>query len=288
MNTEKATLRCPKCDQSLRVPREVDSFLLTCPKCRHTWDGAARWYCKINGIEHGPLTIGDLANMASRSKLFPSDLVRQDPSSVWSRAAGLLGLDFGCPSCNGATEERPEGSNKSLWCDQCRSTSTGTEKTSSDEIVATAAILNRGPLHSWLTGFGLSQAGRAHQPRGKFAWAVWSLVPLGCVLLYFTMQGAYRLGGELLYFSPLNRSQDTSSDREAIAMVNVKNHIKRETAPLKPRFPWLDVTITPWKGGHRIESYYEVENVFGAELRHHYVAITDSYGSLSEFSITDL
>jgi GYF domain 2 len=52
------------------------------------------WYCKIDDVEHGPLSQDDLVRMAGEGRLSASDLVRNEQKKKWYKAGTVKGLKF--------------------------------------------------------------------------------------------------------------------------------------------------------------------------------------------------
>jgi len=52
----------------------------------------AEWYCKIDGVEHGPLSQKELVKMAENGRLSPDDLVRNNRKKKWYKARQVHGL----------------------------------------------------------------------------------------------------------------------------------------------------------------------------------------------------
>src|SRR5262245_25327662 len=50
------------------------------------------WYCRIAGVEHGPLPFPDLAGLAVSKQLTRVDEVRFGSEGPWSRAESIEGL----------------------------------------------------------------------------------------------------------------------------------------------------------------------------------------------------
>lgn len=51
-----------------------------------------RWYCKIDGVEHGPLEFDDLKGMAARQRLNRGDQVKLNDDGQWVLATTVTGL----------------------------------------------------------------------------------------------------------------------------------------------------------------------------------------------------
>lgn len=52
------------------------------------------WYCKIDDVEHGPLSQGELVKMVQQGRLSLDDLVRTESKEKWYKARDVKGLDF--------------------------------------------------------------------------------------------------------------------------------------------------------------------------------------------------
>lgn len=52
------------------------------------------WYCKIDDVEHGPLSQDELVKMASEGRLSSNDLVRNEQKKKWYKAGSVKGLKF--------------------------------------------------------------------------------------------------------------------------------------------------------------------------------------------------
>jgi len=52
------------------------------------------WYCKIDDVEHGPLSQDDLVRMAGEGRISPDDLVRNEQKKKWYKAGSVKGLKF--------------------------------------------------------------------------------------------------------------------------------------------------------------------------------------------------
>lgn len=50
------------------------------------------WYCRVIGVELGPMTWDDLLGMADRTNLGRIDLVRQGEDGAWVAADSIAGL----------------------------------------------------------------------------------------------------------------------------------------------------------------------------------------------------
>lgn len=50
------------------------------------------WYCKIDDVEHGPLSQEELVKMAGQGRLSPNDLVRNEKKNKWYKAGAVKGL----------------------------------------------------------------------------------------------------------------------------------------------------------------------------------------------------
>jgi hypothetical protein len=51
-----------------------------------------RWFCRIDDIEHGPLTRDELAGMARHNRIKPETQVKEGDDGVWTAAAAVDGL----------------------------------------------------------------------------------------------------------------------------------------------------------------------------------------------------
>lgn len=51
-----------------------------------------RWFCRIDGIEHGPLTRDELAAMAQHDRIKPETQVKQEDDGAWTIAGVVEGL----------------------------------------------------------------------------------------------------------------------------------------------------------------------------------------------------
>lgn len=56
------------------------------------------WFCQIDDQEHGPLSPGQLKQLAASGKLRPDHMVREAQSKNWTRADRIKGLVFGKPA----------------------------------------------------------------------------------------------------------------------------------------------------------------------------------------------
>jgi hypothetical protein len=52
----------------------------------------AKWYVQANGEQVGPMTVGELRLLAATGRLHPTDRVRKDSISRWTRAKSVRGL----------------------------------------------------------------------------------------------------------------------------------------------------------------------------------------------------
>jgi GYF domain 2 len=52
------------------------------------------WYCKIDDVEHGPLSQEELVKMAGEGRLAADDLVRNEQKKKWYKAGTVKGLKF--------------------------------------------------------------------------------------------------------------------------------------------------------------------------------------------------
>lgn len=67
------------------------------------------WFCKIDGIEHGPLTQDKLVRMASQGRIAPDDLVRNELKDKWYLASQVDGLLDETDVLGGSTGRAGEG-----------------------------------------------------------------------------------------------------------------------------------------------------------------------------------
>src|SRR5260370_1096055 len=53
---------------------------------------ASRWYCKLNGQKVGPLSSGQLRQLAAKGQLQQTDMVLQEGARQWVPASNVKGL----------------------------------------------------------------------------------------------------------------------------------------------------------------------------------------------------
>lgn len=66
-----------------------------------------RWFCKIDGVEHGPLEFADLKAMATHRRLSPGDQVRLNDDGQWALATTVTGLFAGVGPAPSAASAPP-------------------------------------------------------------------------------------------------------------------------------------------------------------------------------------
>src|SRR5438874_1877094 len=52
----------------------------------------AKWYFESNGLQYGPVTVGELRLLAAAGRLRPTDRVRKHNMAKWARAKAVRGL----------------------------------------------------------------------------------------------------------------------------------------------------------------------------------------------------
>src|SRR5437879_1719184 len=52
----------------------------------------AKWYFESNGLQYGPVSVGELRLLAAAGRLKPTDRVRKHTMAVWARARAVRGL----------------------------------------------------------------------------------------------------------------------------------------------------------------------------------------------------
>jgi hypothetical protein len=57
----------------------------------------AKWFVQANGEQVGPMTVGELRLLAATGRLHPTDRVRKDTISRWTRAKSVRGLFAAVP-----------------------------------------------------------------------------------------------------------------------------------------------------------------------------------------------
>ncbi|MCH8830847.1 MAG: DUF4339 domain-containing protein, partial [Planctomycetes bacterium] len=72
-------------DPSDLIDKDTDSAI---PQTAET----PRWFCLVDGIEHGPVEFSNLKAMAERDRLKPGDQVRMGDAGDWVAAASVTGL----------------------------------------------------------------------------------------------------------------------------------------------------------------------------------------------------
>lgn len=71
------------------------------------------WFCKIDGIEHGPLTQEKLVRMARQGRIGPDDLVRNELKDKWYKASSVDGLINTDDEAGGSSGRAREGDDAS-------------------------------------------------------------------------------------------------------------------------------------------------------------------------------
>jgi hypothetical protein len=136
----------------------------------------AQWYCKIMGVERGPVTADELRSLIVSGELAVDDMVRSEADEEWVPAGSLSGL-LGASALRErqATEEMPvdEGA-----CCSLEFSSTDTKTSIHWSTMSTPTVANKAtsgkhaslvkvPHRSLKVGHGATKAGiaekRAHQ-----------------------------------------------------------------------------------------------------------------------------
>lgn len=76
------------------------------PQLQSAASTSDRWFCRIDGVEHGPLTMSELMLMANHQRLSQTDTVREGDDGQWV-AASSVALLFA-----GATKEKAPAASK--------------------------------------------------------------------------------------------------------------------------------------------------------------------------------
>lgn len=74
---------------------------------------AERWFCRIDGVEHGPLEFEDLKSMATHQRLSRDDQVKRNDDGQWKAATTVTGL-FASASPIAASAFAPGGASSPI------------------------------------------------------------------------------------------------------------------------------------------------------------------------------
>jgi hypothetical protein len=114
------------------------------------------WYCKIDDVEHGPLSQDDLVKMASEGRLAADDLVRNEQKKKWYKAGSVKGLKF-------PTDGKPGMDSKLRETEPLAAPSSGT---SAEAVRLLKGLTKKGGSSSG----GQMGGGVATQPRTADDW----------------------------------------------------------------------------------------------------------------------
>ena len=67
------------------------------PQLQSAASTSDRWFCRIEGVEHGPLTMSELMLMANHQRLSQTDTVREGDDGEWVSAGSMALLFAGAP-----------------------------------------------------------------------------------------------------------------------------------------------------------------------------------------------
>lgn len=136
----------------------------------------AQWYCRIMGVERGPMTADELHSLVASGELAVDDMIRSESGDDWVPAGSLSGL-LGDSTLRErrATEDMPADDNT---CCSLEFSSTNTKTSISWSTTSTSTVANKAvsrdraplvkvPHRSLKVGHGATKVGiadkRSHQ-----------------------------------------------------------------------------------------------------------------------------